>query len=168
VTQQVRALATRHRGVLMRSRLEAHWATVLDTAGIAWSYEPELIRLPGRGRRWTGYVPDFWLPELQTWLEVKGPHWERFDKTRALARLCGKPGLVLVATAAGVCWQVPHDGRKPSMAEAGIGDCGCGKTALGIPVRTQAGRDRRANPERWAVSCRFCGKMTRLTRTFGW
>jgi hypothetical protein len=35
-----------------------------DTLGVAWSYEPE-----GTGGHL--YLPDFWLPDLQPWLEVK-------------------------------------------------------------------------------------------------
>jgi hypothetical protein len=129
------AKPTVHRGVLMRSRLEARWAGVLDAAGITWEYEPTLFRLGSSRGRWQGgYVPDFWLPRQQTWLEVKGPHWERFDKTRALAARLGAGSQVLVATASGVSWRVPPRGR-PSQAEAHVGRCQCGTVALGPPSR---------------------------------
>jgi hypothetical protein len=39
-----------------------------DAVPVAWSYEPEGFELAG-GQR---YLPDFWLPELRLWLEVKG------------------------------------------------------------------------------------------------
>lgn len=115
----------------MRSRLEARWAGVLDAAGLGWAYEPEVIRL---GRRYGGYIPDFWLPGQRTWIEVKGPHWERFEKTRALARKLGAGGQVLVATASGVCWRVPVQGRAPG-DEVWVGVCRCGTAALGVPVK---------------------------------
>jgi len=121
------AIPTVHAGVLMRSRLEARWAGVLDRERIGWAYEPKTLRLGS-----TRYIPDFWLPGQRTWLEVKGPHWERFEKTQALARAGGQ---VLVATASGVCWRVPRSG-KPSQVEVQVGRCGtCGTTALGVPSR---------------------------------
>jgi hypothetical protein len=131
-TTALAAIPTQHRGVLMRSRLEARWADLLDRAGLAWEYEPQVIRL-GRGRG-GGYLPDFWLPEQRAWLEVKGPHWERFEKTRSLARRLGSDGLVLVGTANGVCWRVPVQGRAPGV-EVHLGVCRCGTAALGVPVR---------------------------------
>jgi hypothetical protein len=148
--QGLAAIPTVYQGVWMRSRLEAHWAQVFDRAGLQWSYEPLVIRLrKGRGG---GYLPDFWLPEQQTWVEVKGPHWERFDKTRSLARQLGAQGQVLVATAAGVCWRVPPSGR-PAQHEVRVGTCRCGTRALGVPsrgtlrCRARAGCGARVEPE---------------------
>jgi hypothetical protein len=118
----------------MRSRLEARWARRLDENELCWEYEPSVLRL-GRGRSGL-YLPDFWLPEQQVWIEVKGPHWERFDKTRALARSLGAQGLVLVATAQGVCWRVPYRGLLPAQEEARVGTCpSCHARVLGIPAR---------------------------------
>lgn len=129
------AKPTVHAGVLMRSRLESRWAGVLDAERIRWEYEPTTFRLGRAQGRWQGgYVPDFWLPGQQTWLEVKGPHWERFDKTRALAAKLGAGSQVLVATANGVCWRVPRQGR-PSQVEVQLGRCRCGTVALGLPRR---------------------------------
>ncbi|MFI5867660.1 hypothetical protein [Streptomyces sp. NPDC051546] len=52
-----------------------------DHLGVAWQYEPEGFDL-GEG---CWYLPDFWLPELRFWFEVKGHGaadgidlWERF------------------------------------------------------------------------------------------
>jgi uncharacterized SAM-binding protein YcdF (DUF218 family) len=134
--QGLAAIPTVYRDVWMRSRLEARWAACLDSAGLAWAYEPQVLRL-GRGRG-ALYLPDFWLPDQQTWLEVKGPHWERFEKTRALARRLGASGQVLVATASGVCWRVPPSGR-PSQEEVHLGRCACGTRALGTPSRGTLG-----------------------------
>ena len=59
--------------MLFRSTLEADWAATLDSLSIGWQYEPEGVQLPsGELHR-----PDFYLPGIATWLEVKGPHGER-------------------------------------------------------------------------------------------
>jgi hypothetical protein len=68
-------------GVRFRSTLEADWAATLDSLGIEWQYEPEAVRLPSGEL----YRPDFYLPHIATWLEVKGPHEEGLGKTRELA-----------------------------------------------------------------------------------
>lgn len=68
--------------VRFRSTLEADWAATLDAFGIEWQYEPIGVQLPSG----ILYRPDFYLPQIATWLEVKGPAGERLDKTRELAR----------------------------------------------------------------------------------
>ena len=73
--------ATYH-GVVFRSTLEANWAATLDQFGIVWEYEPEVFTLPSG----TTYIPDFRLPELGTWLEVKGPTVPRIEKAVELGR----------------------------------------------------------------------------------
>jgi len=70
----VRPIETEYAGCRFRSRLEARWAVVLDTKGLAWEYEPEGYETPcGR------YLPDFrvtlWhdppADPHRIWLEVK-------------------------------------------------------------------------------------------------
>lgn len=61
-------IPTRYAGCLFRSRLEARWAVFFDSLDVRWQYEPEGFSLPS-GRH---YLPDFWLPDHQIWLEVKG------------------------------------------------------------------------------------------------
>lgn len=75
------AVPTYYHGTWFRSRLEADWAATLDQYRIAWTYEPETITLPS-GKT---YVPDFWLPDHDTWLEVKGPGVPGLDKAHELA-----------------------------------------------------------------------------------
>lgn len=65
--RRVVAIETTYNGHQMRSRLEADWATFLDRYEVTWSYEAEHLRL-GEAI----YVPDFWLPETKTVIEVKG------------------------------------------------------------------------------------------------
>ncbi len=61
-------LETVYNGYRFRSRLEARWAVFFDTLGLRYEYEKEGFVF-GDGER---YLPDFWLPELRLWYEVKG------------------------------------------------------------------------------------------------
>jgi hypothetical protein len=78
----IEAIPTEYAGVTFRSRLEARWAQTLDANSIRWAYEPETLTLPSG----TVYIPDFWLPELGTWIEVKGTGIPRVEKTAELAK----------------------------------------------------------------------------------
>lgn len=77
----IRAVPQTYQGIRFRSTLEADWACTLDAYRIAWQYEPEAIQLPRSG---DFYRPDFYLPQIRTWLEVKGPHDERIGKPEEL------------------------------------------------------------------------------------
>lgn len=79
----VYAIETRYKGSRFRSRLEARWAVFFDTLGVVWEYEREGFELEGVGR----YLPDFWLPHLEAWFEVKGARMndKDYSKVRALA-----------------------------------------------------------------------------------
>lgn len=60
------AIDTSYKGYLFRSRLEARWAVFLDRMGVRWEYEKEGYNLDG-----DYYLPDFWLPDWNCWLEIK-------------------------------------------------------------------------------------------------
>lgn len=75
-----RAIETIYRGYRFRSRLEARWAVLFDKIGLAWTYEEEGFELPS-GR----YLPDFFFPELNVFVEIKGRMPDGED--RDLARL---------------------------------------------------------------------------------
>lgn len=64
---KIKPIETRYKGYRFRSRLEARWAVFFDTLGIAWEYEREGFNLDG-----VCYLPDFWLPQVEMWAEVKG------------------------------------------------------------------------------------------------
>lgn len=72
----IEALPTVYRGTTFRSALEASWAATLDSLDIQWQYEPETITLQSGTR----YIPDFRLPEIGAWLEVKGTGVPRVEK----------------------------------------------------------------------------------------
>lgn len=65
----LKAIETTYAGCRFRSRLEARWAVFLDSLGIVWEYEPQGYTV---GPDATPYLPDFWLPEMKLWAEVKG------------------------------------------------------------------------------------------------
>jgi hypothetical protein len=67
-TRGPRAIETVYQGYRFRSRLEARWAVFFDTLGLRWEYEKEGYELGAAGR----YLPDFWLPDLECFVEVKG------------------------------------------------------------------------------------------------
>lgn len=74
----IKAIETRYKGHRFRSRLEARWAVFFDYLGIQWKYETQGYHIKNnRGRKWT-YLPDFYLPVEQCWVEVKGD-MDRFD-----------------------------------------------------------------------------------------
>lgn len=62
----IKAIDTEYNGMVFRSRLEARWAVFFDAAGIKYEYEPEGFEYHGYR-----YLPDFYLPELDTYVEVK-------------------------------------------------------------------------------------------------
>ncbi len=74
----IKAIETQYRGCKYRSRLEARWAVFFDEAEIRYEYEPEgfdLSEIPHidqyleEGDRY--YLPDFWLPNLHVYAEIK-------------------------------------------------------------------------------------------------
>lgn len=78
--RRVRSIETSYAGCRFRSRLEARYAVFFDALNIAWDYEPQGFEVggdPSIGDCGTGpgpirYLPDFWLPDLGLWVEVKG------------------------------------------------------------------------------------------------
>jgi hypothetical protein len=75
---EIKAIETVHKGFRFRSRLEARWAVFFDNVGIRYDYEPEGFEL-GDGLR---YLPDFFLPELDLWVEIKPgevPDWRKLN-----------------------------------------------------------------------------------------
>lgn len=89
----IKAIETRYAGCRFRSRLEARWAVYFDTLGIGWEYEKEGFNLDG-----VFYLPDFWLPQVQMWAEVKPVALTREEESKvcSLAEESGFHALMLV------------------------------------------------------------------------
>jgi hypothetical protein len=62
-----RATWTVYKDIKFRSTYEAECAEIMDNYGVEWIYEPKRFKLG-----WTTYMPDFYLPEFNIYLEVKG------------------------------------------------------------------------------------------------
>jgi hypothetical protein len=89
----IHPIETLYNGVRFRSRLEARWAVYFDALGIQWRYEFEGYNLPVVGY----YLPDFWLPPVNMWAEVKPGKFsaEESQKCRLLATTTGYMCLLL-------------------------------------------------------------------------
>jgi len=97
----VNVLPTMYNHYAFRSRTEARWAVFLDLAYIPFRYEYEGFDL---GNIW--YLPDFWLPEHQMWLEIKGdrPTADERCKAQQLAVGTGHPTAIFGGD---VCYHTP-------------------------------------------------------------
>jgi hypothetical protein len=89
----MKAIETRYKGYRFRSRLEARWAVFLDALNTKYSYEREGYDLSGQ---W--YLPDFYVPDWNCWIEIKGqePSADEIAKCEALARTSGKIVLMII------------------------------------------------------------------------
>lgn len=108
MTATLQPIDTRYSGHLFRSRLEARWAVAFDTHNLKWDYEPEGFVLDG-GQR---YLPDFWLPQVRMWAEVKPerPTIDEQRKAHALANQSGHPVLLLIGKPSyGGYWAIEPD-----------------------------------------------------------
>lgn len=106
----IKPIETRAYGYRFRSRLEARWAVAFTEARIAWQYEPEGFDLDNAGF----YLPDFWLPQVSMWAEVKPdrPTDQELLKAHWLARQSGHPCLLLIGPpAAHAYWAIEDDMR---------------------------------------------------------
>lgn len=74
----IKAIETVYNGYRFRSRLEARWAVFFDTLGIKYEYELEGFDLGSAG--W--YLPDFWLPQVKMWAEVKPFEFSEVEKEK--------------------------------------------------------------------------------------
>ena len=106
---QIKAIETVYKGYRFRSRLEARWAVFFDALGVKWEYEKEGFDLGEAG--W--YLPDFWLPGLNLWFEIKpfdsepNPEWlDLITKFRD----CGVGAICLFGNPDGLgalrCWDL--------------------------------------------------------------
>jgi len=82
--RQIKAIETKYKGYRFRSRLEARWAVFMDSLQQEWIYEPEGYHL-NSGM----YLPDFYLPDNDMWIEIK-PYSPDNNDRRKIEELCIK------------------------------------------------------------------------------
>lgn len=97
----IKAIDTRYGGCNFRSRLEARWAVFFDHIGVEWQYEPQgyVVDWGDWGNESLepeNYLPDFYLPGLHAFVEVKGDMAEK--DLRRLVKGVIPHGLSLGAT----------------------------------------------------------------------
>lgn len=109
----LKPIETRYKGYRFRSRLEARWAVFFDALGIEWEYEKEGYDLGEAG--W--YLPDFWLPEEELFIEVKPEGVDDGDvygKPKELSTRSKQDVLVVIGTPGDDCGGVQFSCRtKP-------------------------------------------------------
>lgn len=89
--KSIKPIQTAYKNHLFRSRIEARWAVYFDVIGINWVYEKEGYDL-GDGLY---YLPDFWLPQVEMWAEVKPGKFSLLELEKA-KRLVKGTGFSLI------------------------------------------------------------------------
>ena len=89
----IKAIDTIYRGYRFRSRLEARWAVFMDAINVRFEYEGEGFAFDG-----VAYLPDFFLPDMNCFLEIKptDPSEEEARKAELLCEHTGKNVYILV------------------------------------------------------------------------
>jgi hypothetical protein len=145
------SINTSYDGNLFRSRLEARWAVFFNSLKIPYEYEKEGFSLSSGY-----YLPDFWLPKQNYWIEIKAtyPNEEELSLCRELTRESHHKSLLFFGTIPNPLW-VDSSGpyslsRDDSQNESAILDggvdwhytwCECPKCGiLGIEYDGRAAR----------------------------
>lgn len=87
----IKAIETIYNNYHFRSRLEARWAVFFDALGIEYRYETEGFDLAG-----IWYLPDFYLPHLKAWIEIKPELPTKEDREKAIRLCLGTQELVAI------------------------------------------------------------------------
>ena len=147
----IKAIETQYKGYKFRSRLEAKWAVFFDEAKIKYEYEPEGYE-DENGKR---YLPDFYLPDFDVYVEVKRDtkegRSEIIEKCKSAIQWGGAIKMILILSDIPgdsvdggkwafpiLCWEYDHVAFKywifwymPNDAEI----YGCVNARLGSPIR---------------------------------
>ncbi|WP_129141502.1 hypothetical protein [Modicisalibacter coralii] len=100
MTHSTNSVWNQHEGYVMRSYAEARVAEVMTRIGFAWVYE----HMPYNFR---GYLPDFYLPNLDAFVEVKGVDAsdEELEKCERLHNETGCPVVLSEGSPAEPGWR---------------------------------------------------------------
>lgn len=86
-----KAIETVYNGYRFRSRHEARWAVFFDKLKIRYRYEFEGFDLDG-----LRYLPDFYLPKQQCWIEIKPDLPTKKEREKAIRLCIGKKETVFI------------------------------------------------------------------------
>lgn len=92
----IKAIETTYKGYRFRSRLEARWAVFFDAVGLEWKYEYEGYELKSQKGKRVHYLPDFWLPKFEMFVEVKGVDLTK-DEEQKCELLAEESGFAVLA-----------------------------------------------------------------------
>lgn len=170
-----KALETAYAGCRFRSRLEARWALFFDAIREPWRYEVAGFQLSDG----VWYLPDFWLPEMNLWLEVKGqpPTSAEVDKIRRLAQDSGNAAAIFHGIpTSNIGYLFAWKSRLFGQWECAVNDfCDevCDEMALNVTATDGPFiyMDKRlSRPLRYGVHCCYaswCADIARLARFDG-
>ena len=93
----IKPIETFYNGYRFRSRLEARWAVYFDALAVKYQYEPQGYKLCDG----VYYLPDFYLPDMETYVEIKpigseGCYKDAMEKLELLCLGTEKFGLFCV------------------------------------------------------------------------
>jgi hypothetical protein len=167
---QLQALETHWAGHRFRSRGEARWAVFFQEAGIPWEYEPQGYKLEHGC-----YLPDFWLPTQECFIEIKSgwPTEEECEIAYELAHASGFNVYLFYG-------HIPYEGGESPFypqvfgdsAYALFGDCpgfDVGHMWCECPVCAEVGIEFQAEASRLPCHCSNCdpnGASPRLLRAY--
>lgn len=90
----IKSIETTYKGCRFRSRLEARWAVFFDSLKLQWEYEKEGYELADGAR----YLPDFWLPSMDCFFEVKGAPTTNLERQTAMQLSIESKKIVAIAS----------------------------------------------------------------------
>ena len=116
----IKPIETKYNGFRFRSRLEARWAIFFDMIGLKYEYEVEGFEINE-----IRYLPDFYLPTLDRWFEIKAKPLSEYEMKKCeefcfnkdnesikFSVLIGSPEAVKIDDFAGVLeyvWEWPSE-----------------------------------------------------------
>ena len=139
-----RAKSTCYDGNYFRSKLEARWAVFMDLLGVTYEYERDSA-IVGAGFVEIGYCPDFFLEDLQLYVEIKPRKPNEIEILKAVGwadytadvvffynlsldngiKVIGEPPLKPLVSLDHYRWCECDRCFKIDITEFGIPECGC-------------------------------------------
>ena len=104
--------------VIMDSTWEVIMANRLDELGIRWERDPSMkLEYRTRGGRKRNYIPDFYLPDLDLYIEVKG-YWTDAAKHKMKDVCKRNPGRICIVESISDIGNLTND-IKPTLGSLG-------------------------------------------------